>query len=214
MTQTNVASPASQATATETVAFYLDPACPWCWRTSMWIREVQKVRPVAIDWKFFSLEEVNKAEGATVDWENGRSAPALRVLALVRRKLGNEAVDRFYHALGQARFVNEKQYKDEGVVEDALRAAGLDPALKAEALADQSTADEILGEHKEIVGRVGAFGVPTLVLDDDKGPAMFGPVISSIPEGEDAGEMWDHTLWFTRRNDFFELKRSRPPARH
>jgi len=213
MTQTNVAPPDSVAKTKETVAFYLDPACPWCWRTSMWIREARKVRPIEINWKLFSLEEVNKGE-KTVDWENGRSAPALRVLALVRRKLGNDAVDRLYHALGQARFVNNLQYADEGVVEDALETAGLDRGLKAEALADASTQEEVLGEHKEIVERLGGFGVPTIVLDDNTGPGMFGPVINDIPESEDAGEMWDHFLWFTRRTNFYEMKRSRPPARH
>ena len=49
------------------------------------------------------------------------------VIALVRRKHGNDAVDRLYDALGQARFRNEKVYADEGVVEAALEAAGLDP---------------------------------------------------------------------------------------
>jgi mycothiol-dependent nitroreductase-like protein len=166
------------------------------------------VRPVEVRWKFFSLEEVNKGD-KTVDWENGRSAPVLRVLALVRRQHGEDAVDRLYDALAQARFVREQQLSEPGVVEAALETAGLDPGLKAAALADQSTLDEVLAEHNENRARDGAFGVPTLVLDNGSGPGIFGPVIKPVPEGEAAGELWDRILWLTREPGFFELKRGR-----
>ena len=49
------------ANGSRVVDFYLDTACPWSWRTSVWMREVQKVRDVDVHWKFFSLEVVNKA---------------------------------------------------------------------------------------------------------------------------------------------------------
>jgi len=38
---------------------------------------------------------------------------------------------------------------------------------------------------------------------------FFGPVITSVPTGEDAGELWDHIAWLATRDDFFEYKRSR-----
>jgi hypothetical protein len=34
-------------------------------------------------------------------------------------------------------------------------------------------------------------------------------VITSVPTGEDAGELWDHIAWLAARDDFFEYKRSR-----
>ena len=52
---------------------------------------MRQVRPVEVRWQLFSLEEVNKGDGE-VDWAGGRSAPVLRVIALVRRKHGNDAV--------------------------------------------------------------------------------------------------------------------------
>src|SRR5919206_94952 len=113
------------------------------------MRQVRQVRPVEVRWKFFSLEEVNKGEDKTVDWENGRSAPILRVFALVRRKHGDDGVDRFYQALARARFEREQQLMDPGVCEKALEEAGLDPGLKSAALADPSTRDEILAEHTD-----------------------------------------------------------------
>ena len=169
------------------------------------------MRPVEVRWRFFCLEEVNKGEG-TVDWERGRSAPSLRVLALVRRRHGQEAVDRFYTALGRARFEREQDLS-EPVLEAALEEAGLDRGLCAAALADPATRDEVLAEHAAIVQRLEAFGVPTLVLDDGDGPGIFGPVINPVPEGEAAGELWDRVLWLTRLDGFFELKRARGPRR-
>jgi 2-hydroxychromene-2-carboxylate isomerase len=207
MAQSQTATRSDARTATQTVAFYLDPLCPWAWRASEWMRQVRQVRPVRVDWRFFCLEEVNKGDGE-VDWEGGRSAPVLRVLALVRRQHGNEAVDRFYAALGQARFVRDEQYAP-AVVEAALEAAGLDRGLRAAALADPSTRDAVLAEHAALVGRDGAFGVPTLVLDAGDGPGIFGPVSDPVPQGEAAGELWDHVVWLTRQPGFFELKRSR-----
>src|SRR6185295_3190231 len=98
------------------------------------MRQVRRVRPVSVRWKFFSLEEVNKGD-KTVDWVNGRTAPILRVLALVRRQHGDDGVDKLYLALAKARFEQEKLLNDPGVCEAALAEAGLDPGLKAQALA-------------------------------------------------------------------------------
>jgi len=167
------------------------------------------VRPVEVQWRLFSLEEVNKGEN-TVDWENGRSAPVLRVCALVRKKHGQEALDRLYDALAQARFVREETLNEPAVVEAALEAAGLDRGLREEALADDATRKEVQKEHAKIVDQHQAFGVPHIVLDGGKGPGMFGPVINPVPEGEEAGELWDRFVWLMRQPGFFEVKRSRP----
>ena len=59
----------------------------------------------------------------------------------------------------------------------------------------------------------GAFGVPTIVLDDGTGPAIFGPVVSELPSDEDTVSLWQHLSWLTRYTNFAELKRGRavPP---
>ena len=167
------------------------------------------MRPVEVQWRLFSLEEVNKGEG-TVDWDGGRSAPVLRVLALVRKKHGQEAVDRLYDALGKARFEREETLNEPAVVEAALEAAGLDRGLRLAALADDKTRKEVEKEHAAIVEGHQAFGVPHIVLDGGKGPGMFGPVINPVPKGEEAGELWDRFVWLMRQPSFFEIKRSRP----
>lgn len=191
------------------VKFYLDPACPWCWRTSLWIREVAKVRPIAIEWDFFSLTMVNK-QAANLQGLNSPSEPALRTLAMARRMGGNQAVGDLYLAIGQARHEREAKLDDLEMIRAALREAKLDEKLLDEALSDASTIEEINRSHNYIVEQK-AIGVPTMVLNQNGTETMpiFGPVITDVPKGEDAGQMWDHVAWLTERSDFFELKRNR-----
>ena len=187
------------------VDFYLDPACPWAWRTSRWIREVARVRPVEIRWKCLSLEEINRARGTLRDSHQASRAP-FRTLVLSRRKGGEAAAERFYAALGAARHERRHDLGDPGTVKAALVEAGLSDTLYDEALADPTTEREYLAEHTEVVER-GGFGVPTLVLDG--GPPIFGPVIGPVPHGEAAGALYDHVAGLSRIPTFFELKRNR-----
>ncbi|MDQ5816166.1 MAG: DsbA family protein, partial [Actinomycetota bacterium] len=60
------------------VRFHFDPACPWAWQTSKWIREASRVRDLDIEWRFFSLKMVNSDRPEEAD-----ISPALRTLALV-----------------------------------------------------------------------------------------------------------------------------------
>jgi predicted DsbA family dithiol-disulfide isomerase len=194
----------SAATAREPVVFYLDPICPWTWRASLWLREVRQVRPVEIEWRFFSLDKNREGE-----WIEGRSGVALRTLALARRQGGPEAVDRLYLALGEARHERKEELRDPSVVDAAVAAAGLPPDLRAKAVADPSTREEIEAEHEAVVEQRKAFGVPVIVLDGGEGPHVWGPVINAVPRGEDAVQFWDRVVWLVRRPDFFELKRPR-----
>jgi predicted DsbA family dithiol-disulfide isomerase len=190
------------------VQFHFDPLCPLAWRTALWIREARKVRPLEITWRFFSLEVINRKEGATPDFQTDASWPALRTLALARRKGGNQAVEQLYVALGNARHGQKEDIRESAVIQAALKKAELDPAWAVEALADASTAEEVLSDHLEAVQRYQAFGVPTIALDGSQ-TGFYGPIIREVPRGEEAGEWWDHLEWLLRQPNLYELKRER-----
>jgi peroxiredoxin Q/BCP len=198
---------ASQTTTQpQAVDFYFDPSCPWAWRTALWIREVAKVRPIQVTWKFLSLARINEANDYARDSHTASHA-TFPLLARARERFGNDAVERLYVALGQARHERKESLGDPVVIEKALVDAGLDPAWRTEAATDPGIEERIMAEHKDGVERHGAFGVPTISISGQRG--FFGPVINSVPTGEDAGELWDHMAWLSGRGDFFEYKRSR-----
>ena len=205
MTQTETTNPTS-------INFHFDPLCPLAWRTFLWIREARQVRPIDITWRFFSLEVVNRKEGATPDFQKDGSWAAHRTLAFARRQGGNEAVERLYFALGAAQHGRRESIKEVGTIQAAAQQANLDPAIVEAALADESTIQDVLADHEEAVRRYRAFGVPTIAIEGSE-VGFYGPIIQFVPRGEDAGEMWDHIEWTLRQPNLFELKRDRGNVR-
>ena len=43
----------------DTVDFYWDPICPWCWITSRWMIDVGRQKRIQVTWKLFSLKKIN-----------------------------------------------------------------------------------------------------------------------------------------------------------
>ena len=189
----------------ETIRFYTDPLCPWAWQGAKWIREVERVRPIDVEWRLFSLFYANEHHREFDDATRDQYLLGLRVMAAARRD-DNDAIGRLYERLGT--IVHEDgRSLDEDVVRDALEAADLDTGLLERAISDGSTLEEVQREHRGVVEEVDAFGAPTIVLPSGK--AVFGPVISLAPIGEEAGQLWDHLRWLAERDEFFEIKRNR-----
>ncbi|MGH2752745.1 MAG: DsbA family protein [Actinomycetota bacterium] len=192
------------------IRFHFDPVCPWAWETSKWMRAVEKVREVEVEWAFFSLLEQNEPRANALRDPEAKGTAALRTLALVRRTEGNDATGALYKALGE-RAHERGEELTAVLVRAALADVGLDGNLVERALADGVTVKDILEEHHAVADEAGCFGVPTIVLPT--GEAMFGPVVTVAPTGEAAGELWDRFEWLTREGYFFELKRERGKAR-
>ena len=192
----------------EPICFYFDPRCPWCYQTSRWVLDLQAAGAVQVSWGFFSLQIANAAEDEVVDPITGSSA-SLRTAVVVRDGDGHDAVGRFYASLGAAVHQRGAPVDDPAVIARALADASLPAELLDKALNDDTTWDAVRDDHRRLVERTRSFGVPTIVLDGGTGPAIFGPVISNVPQAADGLELWRHVAWLARYENFSELKRDR-----
>jgi predicted DsbA family dithiol-disulfide isomerase len=197
----------------ERVRFYFDPVCPWCYQTSRWALRLEQLGVVELEWGVFSLELQNAgAEPEELAAAHARSARALRTAIMVRDVAGEAAVGAFYKAIGERFHERGEPLEDPATVEAALADAGLDLSLSEKAWADDTTAERVAAEHRDLRERTRSFGVPTIVLDGGEGPAIFGPVITDVPDDGDAEELWRHVSWLVRHESFAELKRDRLAA--
>ncbi|PRY00763.1 disulfide bond formation protein DsbA [Allonocardiopsis opalescens] len=191
------------------VDFWFDPACPYTWLTSRWMREVERVRPVAVRWHVMSLAVLNehRDEDPEGDTEGYLWMP-VRICAAVAAHGGEQALGRFYTALGR-RF-HGPGGPDWEAVPDALAEAGLPVELAGAATATEHDG-AVRASHGRAMELIGGdhVGTPVIAVDADRGPeatAFFGPVISRVPVGEDAGRLWDGTLLVAGVPGFHELK--------
>jgi 2-hydroxychromene-2-carboxylate isomerase len=202
--------------------FYFDPVCPFAWLTSKWVRMVAAQRDYRVDWRFISLRILNAnidyASHFPPEYEAGHTAGLrlLRVAARVRHDHGREPVGPLYEAIGTrifdtSRAIDPLSASDQGarhVLEPLLTSVGLDTGL-ADALDDTSLDDEIRAETEEALALTGRdVGTPILHFAPPAGAALFGPVISRLPNDADAGALWDHVVGLASFPGFAELKRS------
>ncbi|HEV7827106.1 MAG TPA: DsbA family protein [Mycobacteriales bacterium] len=204
------------------VDFFFDPVCPFAWITSRWVVEVAERRELAVTWRFISLRLLNADKDYATHFPPGYTEGhtlglrLLRVAAATREAAGNEAVGRLYTELGQ-RIHREGaglMQLGEGGAEKALAAAGLPAELAA--AADDERFDAVLtAETTLALDRAGPdVGTPIVTFGPPDGPSFFGPVLSRVPRGQDAVDLWDATERLARFPGFAELKRAlREPPR-
>lgn len=194
------------------VTFWFDVSCPFCWQTSRWIKEVEKVRDIAVDWVPMSLSVLNEGrdlDPGYMEMMKANWGPA-RVFAAVKEE-HPEKVDALYTAMGTIVHPGgESGKKDFGAYDDviarALAEVGLDASYADYANTDEHD-DRLRAYHQGAMDAVGdEVGTPVVKLGDT---AFFGPVITRVPEGEEAGEIFDAAVRLSEYPYFFEIKRTR-----
>lgn len=202
-----------ERTGLDRADFWFDPACPFAWITSRWILEVERVRDIEVEWHVMSLAYLNQDKDIPDDYR-AFLQPAwgpVRVLVAAQQRYGRDVLLPLYTALGERIHVGGRRLPDEpdhgrSLVAEALAEVGLDADL-VEAMGDPSYDDAVASSHHEGMDQVGYdVGTPTISVN---GAAFFGPVLSRIPRGEDAGRLWDGCVQLASFPYFYELKRSR-----
>jgi len=194
---------------TQSVRFWFDPACPFAWITSRWMREVEQVRDVAVDFNIISLGVLNEGKDDPNDLETQNKWQGARVAMAVRQRHGADKVGEFYTAAG-TRIHNEHYGMDryEEALSEALEEIGVEDRDEILSESQNDTYDQDLRDStKNALSLVGNdVGTPIIAIGES---AFFGPVMTRIARGEQAGKIWDGFANVVEFPYFYELKRAR-----
>ena len=197
------------------VDFYFDPVCPWAWLTSRWVAEVVREKGLRVNWTFIALRILNEHRDYSAEFPagyptaHGRGLRLLRVAAATRKQLGTEPIGGLYTAFGTRIHVEGKGESLDPIsaIADLLDDLNLPPGL-AEAADDTSYDEELRASTNEALERTGRdVGTPILTFGPPDGPSIFGPVISQVPKGRAAVDLWEHVTALSADPNFAELKR-------
>lgn len=195
------------------VEFFFDVTCPFAWVTSRWIVQAAQVRDLEITWTPMSLAVLNEGRdelpGEYKAKMQANWGPA-RVFAAVAVNEPNK-VENLYTVMGTIIHVEGNGGKTgygayDQVIKQALHIVGLETKY-AQYANNQIYDSQIRAFHASAMQIVGNdVGTPVVKIGE---VAFFGPVMTRIPRGEEAGKIFDAAFELASYPHFFEIKRSR-----
>ncbi|MFF5213120.1 disulfide bond formation protein DsbA [Streptosporangium sp. NPDC000396] len=196
---------ASQAAVS--VVCYFDSTCPFAWVTSRWLLEVERLQPIDLNFRIMSLSVLNEHRELEPWYRefNDRAWGPARVCAAAEALHGTAILRDLYTALG-SRIHLERNKDYDAVITESLDELGLPASLAKAAYTDEFDA-ALRASHQAGQETVGEeVGTPVVAVD---GAAFFGPVLTSIPKGQEAIRLFQAVWTLAGMGAFAELKRGR-----
>ena len=176
-----------------TLKVWTDFLCPWARIGAFWLRNVEAAGALDADveWKTFSLENINLPEDASADelWSTAVERRGLIPAAAQKWVLTQapESFAAFQRAMFDARHVDHEKIGEPEVTAKIASAVGLDgEAVVSEITQDTKWLEAARADHDE-AAELGIFGVPSFVFGD-AAPAFVR--LLEIAEGDRAVELY------------------------
>jgi predicted DsbA family dithiol-disulfide isomerase len=180
---------ANKMSDTVHIDVFFDFGCPYVYNAAVWLQKVKEDMggKLAINWKYFSLEQVNSQNGPDWKlWEQPEDYPsrgrrAFQAAEAARRQ-SEAAFSRFHMALLRARHEQSRDIADVNTLIEVAKSSGLAMPRFQEDLSNRQLLSKLAEDHTLAVETLGVFGTPTLVFPG--GQAVFLKIMSVPPPKE------------------------------
>jgi predicted DsbA family dithiol-disulfide isomerase len=193
-----------------TLKVWIDFLCPWARIGAFWISNVEAAGALDLDieWKTFSLENINLPEEASADelWATATERRGLLPAAAAKwlQTQSPESFGSYMRAMFDARHVDKEKIGKPEVTEKVLTSAGLDgAAIVGEITSDPKWLEAARADHDE-ANELKIFGVPTFVFP---GANPVFTRLLEITEGDRAVEIYQRVRAAADEPLIHEIKR-------
>jgi predicted DsbA family dithiol-disulfide isomerase len=196
---------------------FFDYNCPFVYRAAKMLEAVSDSgeRALKINWRYFSLSQVNhRADGPDDVWTVWNAPSSEPVKGRLAFKAAESArrqhrFDAFHMALLDARHRDRLDIEDPETVERVAGQEGLDLQRFRSDLADPAILSKLERDHAEARDFHGVFGTPTLVFPE--GAAYLR--LAGVLEGSEALRVFDNVAGtISSQPEVLEIKRPVRPA--
>ncbi|MFZ1249721.1 MAG: DsbA family protein [Candidatus Saccharimonadales bacterium] len=199
----------------QTIDFYFDPCCPFCWITSRWLLQVSAHREIDMSWRQFSLalknNELAVRENESKYASTHRAGHRVQRVIAAAAQHHPEKMLELYTSFGVKFHIAGLPF-DDTMIATVLNELQLPTELAS--AADDTSYDASLKDSLQAALKVvgNDVGVPLIIftLADGTQQGYFGPVLNELPALEESLQIWDGLAALATAKSFYELKRTRP----